>query len=166
MLKKHIAAHRASIDLKDVAAGLLMIGVAAAFAWIVLRPGGLSLGSARSMGPGYFPLMVTMALAAIGLIMIVSAFGHPTGELKLVPLRSFLLVLIAPVVFALTVRPLGFVIAVALIVMISAWASYRMTLKMAVLTTAFMTVFCLIIFYYMLSMPISLWGDGSILPFY
>jgi hypothetical protein len=43
------------IDRKEFASGLLLILVAAAFAASALR--NLSLGSAASMGPGYFPLM-------------------------------------------------------------------------------------------------------------
>lgn len=154
-----------SIDFKEVLSGLLMIAAAAGFAWIVMRPGGLSLGTARSMGPGYFPLMVSMILAALGLIMIVTSFGRGTGEIQLVSLRSISLVLLAPIVFGLVVRPLGFIVAVASIVMISAWASHRMTLKWAVLTTIGMTAFSVFLFYYMLKMPVTLWGDGSILPF-
>lgn len=153
------------MDLKEVFSGLLMIAAAAGFAWIVLRPGGLSLGTARSMGPGYFPLMVSMILGALGLIMIVTSFGRKTGEINFVGVRSFALVLGAPVAFGLVVRPLGFVLGVAVIVMIAAWASHRMTLKLAALTTIGMTAFSVFLFYYMLKMPVTLWGDGSILPF-
>mgnify|MGYP002391837026 CR=1 FL=1 len=142
-----------------------MIAAAAAFAWIILRPQGLSLGSARSMGPGYFPLMVAMILAALGLIMVVNAFGRSTDDTEIAPLRSILLVSLGPVAFGLLVRPFGFVAAVAAMVLISAWASFRMTWKWAIYTTAFMTVFSVVLFYYMLAMPVSLWGDGSILPF-
>jgi hypothetical protein len=154
-----------SVDLKDVLSGVLMIAAAAGFAWIVLRPSGLSLGTARSMGPGYFPLMVSMILAALGLIMVVTSFGRATPAINIVPLRSMILVLGAPVVFGAIVRPLGFVAAVACIVMISAWASYRMTVKWAVLTTIGMTIFCVVLFYYLLAMPVSLWGDGSMVFF-
>jgi Tripartite tricarboxylate transporter TctB family len=148
-----------SVDLKDVLSGLLMIAFAAGFAWLVLRPGGLALGSARSMGPGYFPLMVSMVLAGLGVIMVVTSFGRATGEVALVPLRSLVLVLLAPLVFAGIVQPFGFVAAISTTVMISAWASYRMTLKWALGTAAGMTIFCIVIFYYLLQMPITLWGD-------
>jgi hypothetical protein len=97
--------------------------------------------------------------------MVVGSFGRPTGETNLVPLRSFLLVLLAPVAFGLLVRPFGFVAGVAAIVMISAWSSFRMNWKWAILTTIGMTAFSVLLFYYMLKMPVTLKGDGSILPF-
>lgn len=154
-----------SFDKKDMLSGLLMVALAAGFAWLVLKPQGLSLGTARAMGPGYFPLMVAIVLAALGLIMIVLSFGRETESIELVPLRSVALVMLGPVLFALLVRPLGFVAAVAAMVMVSAWSSQRMTWKWAIYTTFGMVVFSVLLFYYMLAMPISLWGDGSILPF-
>lgn len=154
-----------SIDVKELVSGLLMVGLAAAFAWVILRPEGLVLGSARAMGPGYFPLMIAILLAGFGLIMIVNCVGSSSEEIAVVPFRSILMVLLGPVAFALLVRPLGFVIGVIAMVGIACWASYRMTLKWAVYTTAFMAVFCVVLFYYLLAMPVSLWGDGSILPF-
>jgi hypothetical protein len=117
------------------------------------------------MGPGYFPLMISMILAALGLIMVVSAFGRGTSDTTLVPFRSLALISLGPIAFGLLIRPIGFIVAVAAMVMISAWASFRMNWKTAILTTAFMTVFCVGLFYYLLKMPITLWGDGSILPF-
>jgi hypothetical protein len=154
-----------SVDLKEILSGVLMLAIAGAFAWIVLRPvGGLSLGSARAMGPGYFPLMVTALLAVLGLLLVGHGFARGTDDFTLVPLRSILLVLLAPVAFALIVRPLGFVIAVATLVMIAAWSSMRMTMSWAIYTTIGMTIFSTALFYYVLKMPVTLLGDGSILP--
>jgi hypothetical protein len=154
-----------SVDLKEIFSGVLMIAIAAAFAWIILKPtGGLSLGSARAMGPGYFPLMVTALLVLLGLLLVAHGFARGTDDITLVPLRSILLVLLAPVAFALIVRPLGFIIAVASLVIIAAWSSMRMTLSWAIYTTIGMTIFSTALFYYVLKMPVTLLGDGSILP--
>jgi hypothetical protein len=155
-----------SIDLKETLSGLLMIAAAGFFAWVILRaPGGLSLGSARSMGPGYFPLMVSALLAALGLLLFLHGFARGTDSFTLVPLRSFVLVLIAPVAFALTARPLGFIIGVSTMVMIASWASFRMTWQWSIYITVGMTIFSTILFYYLLKMPVTLLGDGSVLPF-
>ena len=146
-------------------AGVLMVALAVGFAWLVLKPQGLSLGSARAMGPGYFPLMISMLLAALGLIMVVLSFGRRNEPIEIAPLRSIAFVMLGPILFAILVRPLGFVVAVAAMVMVSAWSSQRMTWKWAIYTTVGMILFSVLLFYYMLAMPISLWGDGSILPF-
>src|SRR5688500_18417272 len=52
--------NRLRVDVKELAAGLLLIVVAAVFAASALR--NLKLGTANAMGPGYFPLMVTFPL--------------------------------------------------------------------------------------------------------
>lgn len=153
-----------SVDLKEILSGVLMIAFAAFFAWIVLRPGGLSLGSARSMGPGYFPLMVAMLLGALGLLLVIHGFARGTDSITLVPLRSFFLILVAPVVFALLVRPFGFVIGVATMLMIASWASYRMTWQWSIYITVGMTIFSTVLFMYLLKMPVTLLGDGTVLP--
>ena len=144
------------VDLKELAAGLLLILVAAAFAVSALR--NLSLGTAGSMGPGYFPLLVTMPLALIGLIVAARAFGRGNAPQETVRPLAFVLVLAAPVAFALTVKGLGFVGAIALTVLTSAWASRAMTLRTALITTAVLAVLCVGIFYHLLRMPLVLFG--------
>ena len=121
------------VDLKELASGLLLILVAAAFAASALR--NLSLGSAASMGPGYFPLLVTMPLALIGLIVTARAFGRGNAPQETVRPLAFVLVLAAPIAFALTVKGLGFVGAIALTVLVSAWASRAMTVRTALIIT-------------------------------
>ncbi len=49
-------------------------------------------------------------------------------------------------------------------VMIAAWSSLRMTLLGAIYITIGMTIFSTALFYYVLKMPVTLLGDGSILP--
>ena len=146
-----------TIDLKELASGLLLILVAAAFAASALR--NLSLGTAGSMGPGYFPLLVTMPLALIGLIVAARAFGRRDDPPETVRPIAFALVLAAPIAFALTVKGLGFVGAIALTVLVSAWASRAMAVRTALLTTAVISVLCVVIFYSLLRMPVALVGD-------
>jgi Tripartite tricarboxylate transporter TctB family len=147
---------RPKVDLKELLSGLLLILIAAAFAVSALR--NLSLGSAHAMGPGYFPLLVTIPLATIGLIVVARAFGRPGMPQQLVRPIALLLVLAAPIAFALTVRGLGFLGAVILTVLVSAWASRAMTARTALITTAIVAVLCAVIFYYLLRMPVQLFG--------
>jgi putative tricarboxylic transport membrane protein len=144
------------IDLKELASGLLLILVAAAFAASALR--NLSLGSAASMGPGYFPLLVTMPLALIGLIVTARAFGRGNAPQETIRPLSFVLVLAAPIAFALTVKGLGFVGAIALTVLVSAWASRAMTVRTALIITMLLSILCVGIFYHLLRMPLVLAG--------
>lgn len=117
------------------------------------------LGSARKMGPGYFPLALGALLAAIGLALIVrSLIGRrepPLPEFKWVPLT---LVIGAVVMFGLIVRGAGLVPAVFLIALASARASRRFRLVPAILVGLGATVFSWALFVLALGLPLAAFG--------
>lgn len=147
---------RARIDLKEFVAGAIFMLVAAAFASSALR--NLSLGTAGKMGPGYFPLMVAAALALIGLVIALRAFAGQTETINVVGWRGLVLVLAAPAAFALTITPLGFVAAIVCATAIAAWASSVMTVRFSLSLVLFMTALCVVVFSYILKMPVPLIG--------
>lgn len=51
---------------KDFASGLMFMVVGAAFAWGATK---YSVGTAARMGPGYFPLMLGVLLAVLGMVI-------------------------------------------------------------------------------------------------
>jgi hypothetical protein len=147
---------RLRIDVKELAAGALLVVVAALFATSALR--NLKLGTANAMGPGYFPVMISIPLAAIGLFMSGRAIGRASEPMTLIRPVALLLVLAAPIAFALTIASLGFLPAVTLTVLVAAWASRLMTVRTAATVTAALVVLCIVIFYYLLRMPVQLVG--------
>ena len=64
---------------KDFYSGLLYLVVGSAFAWGATR---YTLGTGARMGPGYFPLMLGVLLALIGVVIMVRAAmaGAPDGD--------------------------------------------------------------------------------------
>src|SRR5688572_32035943 len=64
-------------NTKDVSAGLLFIAIAALFA---LGTQELELGTARRLGPGAFPLMLSGVLGLLGLIILVKGFRNPAAH--------------------------------------------------------------------------------------
>ena len=117
----------------------------------------MTVGTAAAMGPGFFPLMLSIALGILAACVGLTGVDRP-GPLKLAPLKAVALIILAPVVFALSIRTLGLVIAVAATIFMATFASSRATLREAVLLSAAFTTFCVIVFYYLLSLPIPLWG--------
>lgn len=143
------------INYRDAAAGGIFIVIAAFFA---LETRELAIGSALRMGPGYFPLLLAGVLGALGLIILLKAVGKEQSPLTGVPWRGAIFILLAPIVFGLTVRGLGLAPAIALVVAISAFASRKATLLLAVLLTVSLTIFCVLVFSYGLGMPLPLVG--------
>lgn len=140
---------------KDLSAGLLFIAIAALFAVGTLD---LDLGTPLRLGPGAFPLLLAGVLALLGLIIVVQAFRHPVAHTITVPWRGIVLILAAPVVFGVAVRGLGLVASIAVIVLLSAYASRRMSLKLAIPITIGLTLFCVLVFNVGLGLPLRLVG--------
>jgi Tripartite tricarboxylate transporter TctB family len=142
-------------NTKDVSAGLLFIAIAALFA---LGTQDLDFGAARKLGPGAFPLLLAAVLGLLGLIIVVQAFRNPVTHQMVIPWRGILLIIAAPVLFGLTVRGLGLIASIALVVIISAFASQRMSAKLAVMLTVGLTLFCVLVFSIGLGLPLRLVG--------
>ena len=138
-------------DKTDAFAGGLFILFGLIFGVQALR---LDMGTARDMGPGYFPVLLSAALVLFGAIVVYGAMKGPMQEIGLWALRGMAHILPAPLVFGLTVRGLGFVPAAFLTTLVAGRTTLDLSparsLLLAVLVTAFSnpTVF--------LTRPISL----------
>jgi hypothetical protein len=143
------------LNLRDAAAGAIFFALGAAFA---LGARSLEIGSAFRMGPGYFPLLLSVILMLLGAIIIASSFASQNQPLGPVPWRGLVLVLAAPVVFGLSVRKLGLVPAIVLTVVLAVYASRRSRLWLAAAMAAGLTIFCLAVFSYGLGLPLPLLG--------
>ena len=152
---------KTTANRKDLYSGLVFVGIAALFAAHSMVH---TIGTPLRMGPGFFPLIVSLLMGALGLIIILQAFrnGEPaeTGENEHpIPWRGAFLTLGGPIVFALTITGLGLVPATALVVIMGAFASRDMTWRGAVLSTALVTLACIAIFTWGLGLPLRLFGS-------
>ena len=62
---------------KDFFAGLMFLLVGLAFAW---GSGSYSIGTGARMGPGYFPMVLGVLLAVLGLIVTITALVVETAD--------------------------------------------------------------------------------------
>jgi hypothetical protein len=166
----------ASLHRHDLMAGLIFIafafffiaqtfglsGFAALFTegWeAAMLDAELPIGTARRMGPGFFPLGLSGLLFGLGLVLVVRGVRMaPDGNIPPMPWRGLLFILGATVFFGVTVRGLGLVPATATTVLIASYASQRMTLRLAIVLSIALTVFVLAVFHYGLGMPLRLYG--------
>jgi hypothetical protein len=144
------------VDLRDALTGLLLLGVACAFAVSALKR--LALGTPSAMGPGFFPVMVAAGLGCVALLIFARSLGGSGRIEGRASLRALACVLGSPVLFALAIAPLGFVPALAAAAMLAAWGSSLMTLRFAVVLTGALTALCTLLFVQLLKMPVALFG--------
>jgi uncharacterized membrane protein len=143
----------------DLLAGAIFIAFGLAFgieAWIRLP-----IGSALRMGPGYFPLLLAGLLILVGLAVALIPGEVPETQSGPVPWRGLAFILPAPVIFGATIRGLGLVLSVAIIVLVTAFASRKTSLCFTVLLALGLTAFCVALFHYGLGLPIRLFGPWT-----
>jgi Tripartite tricarboxylate transporter TctB family len=141
---------------KDLLTGLIFIAFGLGF---LLIAQGYPLGSARRMGPAYFPTILSIVLILIGLAAAIRSFighGTPIGKAAL---SGMLLVAAGTVVFGLIVREAGMIPAVIALVLISAYGSVRFNWRSAILLSIGLAIFCAAIFVYGLGLPVPVLGS-------
>lgn len=137
--------------MQNLFGGLLMIAIAGLAA---SQSASLSMGTLRHIGPGMIPTALAALIGFIGVILVVLWLrGDRVGTGRW-PLRAPVFILGAAVLFGLAVRPLGLAVAGPLLVVVAAFASAETRWKEILLFAAGMTIFCVALFRYALTLPI------------
>ena len=138
---------------QDAAAGLFLF----VFGIIALWEGaGLSSGTLGQIGPGMWPRVLSVLTVLGGIGLFAGAFFARGAGLERWRVREPLFVLGAAVVFALTIRPLGLVVAAPAVALISALAGRDTRWVEIVVFAVVMTVLCVGLFKFALGLPIPL----------
>jgi hypothetical protein len=145
---------------KDFWSGVMFCGFAVVG---LIAARGYSLGAAGKMGPGYFPLLLGGVLAVLGVVLIARSLvleGEPLPRFHVI---SLAIIAIAVCLFGALIEPLGLVVALAVLTLLSAWAGPQFRLTETVALTVALIVFSIGVFAYALGLPLSLWP--SVWPF-
>ena len=141
---------------KDVVAGLVYVAFGAAFSL-----GGLAyrMGDAARMGPGYFPFWIGLLLVLVGVLTAASGVRRTATveKVKRPALGTLAWVIGAVVLFGLLLEPLGLVLSLAVLVLVSSRASHEFTWKGALATTVALIAFSLVTFIWGIQLQIDLW---------
>lgn len=140
---------------KDFWSGLIYIFFGASAVLIAREYG---MGTALRMGAAYFPTLLGGLLVAIGVISVVRSFLLHGSPISAFGLKGLALVIVSVVLFGATVRGAGLVIALPLLVMISALGSTRFRWVPSLALAAGLTLFCVFVFLRGLGIPLPLTG--------
>jgi hypothetical protein len=140
----------------DFWCGILFIAVGIAF---VVLASGYRIGTPARMGPGFFPIVLGGILVALGLSLSIPALIRDGEPLPRLGLRPLLTVLVAIVVFALLLQPLGFVLSAVVLVLISGFADPELRRVESVGLALLLTAFSVAIFVVLLGLPFNLWPN-------
>ena len=138
---------------QDVLAGILMIVVGGFFLWFGLD---YSIGSARSMGPGYFPLILSCGLILVGFLIAAKGAIAEGERIHIDTLRPLLAVLGFVVVFAVLIGQAGFVVAAICATFVAALGNPRTRWRETAISAVVLTAAAAILFIYLLGLPMKL----------
>ena len=136
---------------EDAAGGIFLLAVSLFFLW---QASNLPMGSLRAMGPGMLPVSIAVILGAGGLLLAIMSFFSTQTSLAMPHLRALFFVLGGIVLFGLTIRSLGLIVAGPLSMIFGSFATNEVRPVEAVVFAAIMTAFCIGLFKYALGLPI------------
>ena len=141
-------------DQKGFWSGVLFIAFGCAGAWLGRD---YALGTLAKMGPGFFPMMMSIALVGIGGYLLARSLvvaGEPLERSAIWPQA---LILAAIVAFGLLIERVGLAVSVIAVAVISGVAAQGLRwFELAALALA-MSALSVVLFVYLLGQPIPVW---------
>lgn len=139
---------------KNFWAGLMFISFGLFF---LMGARNYQLGSAARMGPAYFPTLVAGATAIIGSIVVFQSLIVAGAKIAMIPVSLTFCITLSLILFGYLLKPLGLVLALVLLVLLSAYAGHEFKLKEALCLSAVLIVLCVLVFVKGLGLPFPLW---------
>ena len=140
---------------KDFWAGIMFLAVGGFFVgWAMTH---YQMGTAVRMGPAYFPTVLGGLLAFLGLLVLIESFavdGPPVPEMSFRPL---IFISVACVLYGYLMKPLGLIIATAVLVFMSAFGGHEFKWKEVSILYVILIIFSVLVFVKGLTLPFPLW---------
>jgi hypothetical protein len=139
---------------QDLGAGAVFILIGAAG---LIFGQELRIGSAARMGPGYFPLMLSVLIIAVGLIVGargVTVDGPPVEKFQFRPIFFVLLSIVAS---GYLMSSVGLALTAIVVTFIAAFARSEINPRETFLLGAGMAIFAVVVFVYALGQPLPAW---------
>jgi hypothetical protein len=144
-------------DLKTIVTGVIFLGFGVTGALMALR---YDIGTPTHVGPGGFPLLLSIILGALGLANIVLGSAKPyRGGLGMWRSRAIYLIPLSVVFFGLTVERWGLIPAIVGTVVIAGFANPKTRLVEIAIMCVALAAFGAGLFVYGLNLPFSLFPD-------
>jgi len=150
---------------KDFFSGLMFAAVGGAFAAVSST---YTIGTGARMGPGYFPLVLGVLLAALGVLIAVRSFGSgpedgdPVGRFAWRPL---IFIISANLAFgaclgglpSIGMPPLGLIVGIVILTFVASLASDEFNAKETLILSIVLSVFSYGAFIKLLNLQFPVW---------
>ena len=143
---------------KDFWSGVMFMAIGIAFAAIV-KYYEYPMGSSSRMGPGYFPFVLGIFMTLLGVAIVIESLATEGPPISKFAWKPLFWVLGAFVIFGLSAKFLGLVIAIILLVVISAYGGHEFKWKEALISSAILAASSVGVFVYGLKLPFPIWPE-------
>ncbi len=141
---------------KDFWAGLMFIGFGLFF---LVVAGNYQMGSAVRMGPAYFPTVLGGMMAVLGAIVLFQSLTIQGGPMPKLSFKPIFFISLALILFGYLLKPIGFVLALVVLVFVSAFGGHEFRAKEVAILAVVLIVFSVLAFVKGLTLPFPLWPD-------
>lgn len=141
-------------NAKDFWAGLLFIAFGLFF-FLVAR--NYEMGTTTRMGPAYFPTVLGGLIAVLGCIVFLQSLVVKGGNVPSMSLRPLFFITISLMIFGYLLRRLGLVLALALLVFVSAFVGHEFKLTEVLFLSVALVILSVIVFVMGLGLPFPVW---------
>ena len=139
---------------RDFWGGLVLVAVAILAIWASRElPGQRGF----AFGPGTAPRLFAGLLVGLGTMVALIGLVTDGPRIEKYKIRGPVLVIASILLFAAMIRPLGLVIASFITFVVAITGSKEMRVIEGLIGAAVMTVFCVLLFVYLLNLPFQLW---------
>jgi putative tricarboxylic transport membrane protein len=114
-----------------------------------------------AFGPGTAPRLFAIVLAGIGAAIALVGALSDGPRIDKYNVRGPILVIVGISIFAALIRPFGLIIATYLAFVVSNSGSKEVRWIESLIAGAVMTVFCVLLFVYLLNLPFQLWPQSN-----
>lgn len=135
----------------------------AAIVFILIGLGGfyfgwdLRTGSSARMGPGYFPMVLSGCIMAIGVIVGLRALVFEGPGIERFQLRPLGMLVVASLIFGYLIEEIGLAIAGVLMILVATYAGREARWKEAIVLSLVLTAFSIAVFVWALGQSLPVW---------
>jgi putative tricarboxylic transport membrane protein len=115
------------------------------------------MGNAVRMGPAYFPTVLGGLLAVLGLAILIQSLVIAGPKVSAFVFRPLILIIVAIVLFGVLLKPLGMVIAAAILVFLGALGGHEFRWKEVTILYVVLALFSVFVFVKGLGLPFPVW---------
>ena len=141
---------------QDFWSGVMFIVLGLAFAW---KATSYSMGTAARMGPGYFPYWLGIIMAALGALIVLNSMRKSAEKTEIAKLdfKILAIICVSVLAFAVMLRPLGLLLSIMAVVLISSTAGHDHNWKTTIINAVCLTVMCWAAFVKGLKLVFPIW---------